>query len=222
MEAKKALLVGASGLVGSFVLDLLLKDSTYSEVRVLARRSLDLKSKNEKLQEYILDFDNLKDLPPEIFQVDDVFSCLGNTSLRVENREQYLRIEIDYPVRLAELCAKQGARSFHYVSAIGASRKSKIKYSRMKGETEYKLKAIQAKNPSMSINSYRPSFIKGPRKQFRPVELALLPVLDLLGCFMRGKFAVYRSIHAETIAKGMITRAKDFKPGFHLIDSDKI
>lgn len=220
MANKKALLVGASGLVGGYVLELLLRSSDYDEVRVLSRRPLN--KKHDKIREFVLDFSEMQNLPKDTFQVDDVFSCLGNTSLKIENQAAYRRLETDYPVNLAQLSAAQGAKTFHYVSAIGASSKSKIPYSQMKGETEDKLKVLHEKYPSMSIVSYRPSFIAGPRKEFRLVEKITLPIFSVLNPLMCGPLKKMRSIHAETIAKGMLARAKNPKQGFWLIDSDKI
>ncbi len=111
---KKALVIGASGLVGHYVLNLLLQSPDYSEVHVLARSPLVLPdSKSAKLQETILDFHKMRTLSDKIFQVDDVFSCLGTTTRKTLNLEIYRNIEIDYPVMLAEITAEQGAKSFH-------------------------------------------------------------------------------------------------------------
>lgn len=218
---KKALLVGASGLVGNYVLQHLLKNKNYEAICILSRRPLP-EIRESKVQVIVVNFEEMKTLPAETFKVDDVFSCLGNTMLKIKNMEAYRRIEIDFPVMLAELTAAQGAKSFHYVSAIGASSKSSIVYSKMKGETEDTLKAIQSKYPQMSVCSYKPSFIDGPRKEFRLIERLLLPVFRLINPLLLGPFKKMRSLHAETIAKEMIARAAKPVAGFYLVEGDKI
>lgn len=216
---RTALLVGASGLVGSYVLEYLLSDPNYTDVTVLARKPLELV--HAKLKQEIVNFDHLDSVRDSVFAVTDVFSCLGTTLGRTGEQSQYRRIEVDYPIKIAKKSLAAGARSFHYVSAIGSSSKSLFNYSRMKGETEDTLKDLQAKYPKSYVASYRPSFIKGPRREPRLVEQIALPVLSVFEVFMQGPIRKWRSIHAETIALAMIHQVSA-KAGFYLWEGDQM
>ncbi len=216
---KTALVVGASGLVGSFVLKHLLSHPEYSEVIVLGRKPLN--QTHPKLKEVIVSFDELDSVNLSLFGMTDVFSCLGTTLGRTGEQSIYRKIEIDYPVKIANKALAAGAHSFHYVSAIGSSSKSMINYSRMKGQTEDSLKKLQSQYPTTYVASYRPCFISGPRKEKRLLEQIALPVWSFLEFAMQGPFRKFRSIHAETIAKAMIAQCSA-KSGFYLLEGDEV
>ncbi len=73
---RKALLLGATGLVGRDCLENLLASDDYERVCVLTRRPLSVK--HPKLDVHEVDFDNIEACQSQ-FQVDDVFCCLGST-----------------------------------------------------------------------------------------------------------------------------------------------
>ena len=73
---RTALVVGATGLVGSHVLELLLADATYDRVHVLVRRPTG--KPHDKLTEHVVDFDHLDPALPA-WKCDDVYACLGTT-----------------------------------------------------------------------------------------------------------------------------------------------
>jgi nucleoside-diphosphate-sugar epimerase len=216
---KTALVVGASGLVGSFVLEHLLSNPDYAEVKVLARKALN--QNHPKLKQCLVDFDQLDTVDPSTFSVTDAFSCLGTTLGRTGEQSIYRRIEVDYPLQIATKVLSSGGRSFHYVSAIGSSSKSPINYSKMKGETEDSLRDLQKRYPHTCMASFRPCFISGPRKEKRLLEQIALPIWSGLEIFMQGPLRKFRSVHAETIAKAMIAQTSA-KSGFYLIDGDDI
>src|SRR5207244_13217920 len=70
--SRTALVAGASGLVGSRVLRLLLEDAAYARVTVLARRELPLSHK--KLEQRVVSFDRLAQIA-DFPRVHDVFCC---------------------------------------------------------------------------------------------------------------------------------------------------
>ena len=55
--AKKAIIVGATGLIGKELVKVLLESDLYEEVKVLVRKSVHIN--HTKLSEYIVDFENL-------------------------------------------------------------------------------------------------------------------------------------------------------------------
>ncbi len=222
-KEQKALLLGASGLVGSQLLHRLIANPEYSALHVISRRSLNGgKNSSKKLRELVLDFDRLGESPAEDFKVDHVFSCLGTTRAKTASEDLYRKIEIDYPIKAAELAIEQGTTSFHYVSSMGASKTSPFSYSKIKGEAEDKLCQLQKQHPKFAVYIYRPSFIDGTRTESRPAEKMLLPVFRALKPLMFGSFKRYAAIHANVIAQAIEKNASNTKPGFWILESDEI
>ncbi len=133
MDQRKALLAGATGLIGGHVLDLLLADPAYGEVIALVRRPLDVE--HDKLTGLVVDFDRLDEMPDPP-AADDVFCCLGSTMKKAGSKAAFRKVDHDYVVATARLGLAGGARRFLLVSAVGAGASSRNFYSRVKGEAE--------------------------------------------------------------------------------------
>ena len=220
MKKQKALLLGATGLVGREVLDLLLQSDAYDQVTLLTRRTS--KQTHPKLQEIVVDFASLGNVDKSHFQVDAVFSCLGTTKSKTPDTQQYKQIEISYPVYVAEQAMAQGAHSFHYVSALGASARSRFPYNQIKGTAEQQLQEVQAKWPQSYFVMYRPSFILGARGESRPLEGLAIFLSKGLDLFLRGPWRKLHSIHALTIAQAMVQRSLLSTQGYLILESDQI
>jgi hypothetical protein len=138
MTTRKALLVGATGLIGGYCLDTLCDDPTYSEVIALARKPL-LKA-HRKLKTIVTKFD--KNLEHELSntQAHDVFCCLGTTIKNAGSQDDFRKIDFSLVVAIAYIMRRQGAEQFLVISSMGADSKSKVFYNRTKGEMEEALK----------------------------------------------------------------------------------
>jgi uncharacterized protein YbjT (DUF2867 family) len=191
--------VGATGLIGAFLLERLLRDARYARVRAWARRPLALES--PKLETEVVDFDHLQD---RRVAADDVFCCLGTTIRQAGSQEAFRRVDYDYPVALAHAAARDGAQRLLVVSALGADARSRVFYSRVKGEMEA---AVRAAFPGKML-IFRPSLLSGPRVEARTGERIGLAVGALLGPLL-GK---YRPIHGDLVAAAMLKAALDDLP----------
>ena len=210
-----ALLLGATGLVGGHVLDLLLADPAYRRVTVLTRRPL--ARMDSKLDQRTADFDRLRD--HEIsFAVDDVFCCLGTTIAQAGSQEAFRRVDHDYVVEAARLTSEHGARRFCLVSAAGANAKSRIFYNRVKGEAEDAVRAL----PLEGAVILRPSLLLGERTGHRAGESVAQRVMPALHWMMVGRLRRYRAIHASTVARAMVRLAKERPRGVRVVESDEI
>ncbi|MGH8629527.1 MAG: NAD(P)H-binding protein, partial [Burkholderiales bacterium] len=127
--ARSAVVAGATGLVGGFVLERLLAHADYVRVVALVRRPLRLS--HDRLQTEIIDFERFASLPGP---VDDVFCCLGTTIAKAGSQAAFRRVDHDHVVALAGAAGQAGARRFLMVSALGADPLSRIFYNRVKGE----------------------------------------------------------------------------------------
>lgn len=199
-ETRTALVLGATGLVGRALVQRLLDDVRYREVRVLARRPVP--QAHAKLEVTIAAFDAL-DAQAARFEVDDVFCCLGTTLAQAGSREAFRHVDFGYVVDAARLAAQAGAGHFLWVSSIGADAHSRTFYPRVKGEAEDAIAAL----PLARWTALRPSLLLGGRDAARPGERIAAAVLTRLAPLMRGPLRRYRPIAAETVADAMIALA---------------
>lgn len=212
---KKALIAGATGLIGSHLLHLLLHNETYEQVIAIVRSPLPIK--HPKLIEQVVDFDKLEE-NPSLFAVDDVFCCLGTTIKKAGSQEVMYHIDVDYPYNIATLAQQHGAKQFLLVSAMGASPSSSIFYSRMKGELEQKL----SKLPLPSISIIRPALLLGERKEFRLGERLGAVVTKGTAWLMVGALRKYKAIEGKKVAAAMFKISQLNKSGIHIYSNDQL
>lgn len=212
---KKAILLGASGSIGSHLLQQLLDSDQYSQVLILVRKTPGLH--HPKLKELILNFDELSKYSHEL-RGDVVFCCLGTTKSKTPDKKEYRKIDYQYPLDVAWIAQTNGAESYHLVSSIGANKDSSVFYSRTKGEVERDLKAVPFKN----IHIYRPSALDGERKEKRIAETILNAVMKVINPLLSGKFKKYRSIKTSTVARAMLRQSLSDEKDIFIHESDQI
>jgi len=194
--AYKAIIAGASGLVGSALLQILLDSPDYSEVLVLVRKELSVSHK--KLVQLTVDFDQL-DHYKALIKGHALFCCMGSTRKKTPDLKEYRKVDFNYPVALAKIAAENSIAQYHLVSAIGANVSSGNFYTKLKGETE---EAVEKAGVGC-VHIYQPSILAGNRKEFRLGERIGLAVMKLIDPLLPGKYKKYRSIAAETVAIAM-------------------
>jgi uncharacterized protein YbjT (DUF2867 family) len=215
MSSTSALLVGASGLVGRHLLQLLLHESVYERIAVLVRKPLAVS--HTRLTQHVVDFDRL-DHHKKIIRADDVFCCLGTTIRAAGSQEAFRKVDFTYVVQTAALASKNGARQFLMVSSLGANVGSKIFYSRAKGKVE---EAV-SKLPFFGIHIFRPSILLGERAESRPGEKAGIAVMKLFSFAMIGPWKKYKPIHAQIVANAMVRVASAGLQGVNIFESVRI
>jgi len=196
---KKAILIGATGLIGSELLKQLLADSNYSEVKVLARRSTNLE--HPKLKEVLLNFDDLEHYKSELVG-DVLFSTMGTTLKKAGSQDAQYKIDYTYQYNTAKLAANNGVKKLVLLSSYGANASSKMFYSKIKGELD---KAVQKLNFE-SITIIRPSMLVGDRKEFRLAEKILTPIMYAFSWVPGIK--KFRPIRDIVVGKAMINSVK--------------
>lgn len=211
---KTAIILGASGLTGSIILDKLLIDDRYSTIKIFSRKSI--KNKNPKIIEKTGDLLELEKFKDD-FTADEVYCCIGTTAKKVPDRKVYKKIDYGIPVKAAKLCIENKIDTFLVISSIGANPKSSVFYSRTKGEMERDVLKENIKNTYI----LRPSFILGERGEKRFGEAIGVGAAKLFEFILVGKLKKYRAITAEKIAGAMIYLANT-KTDMPIIESDKI
>lgn len=209
------LLTGATGLVGRLCLNLLLEDPYFDQIKVITRRPL--YQVHSKLKEFITDFDKLEDLAPE-FEATTTICCLGSTIKDAGSREQFMKIDHDYPFQIARLSHRQGNKHFIVISAVGASKNSLFFYSRVKGLMEEDIKTV----PFQTISIFQPSLIDGERKEVRVMEELTLKVSRPIGRILPASLKKYSPLPAIDIAKAICHTAKSSTTGIHCYQGEAI
>jgi uncharacterized protein YbjT (DUF2867 family) len=192
---KTALIIGATGLVGSHLLDMLLKDDNFSKVKVFTRRTTGQKS--DKLEEQIIHFDD-PDEWESFVKGDVLFSALGTTIKKAGSQEEQYKIDFTYQYRMAEIAARNGVACLVLVSSAGADSGSRIFYSRMKGKLEEAIKKLSFNQ----IRILQPGILDGDRNESRPMEKLAISIARGLK-YIPG-INKYRPVHAEIVARAMI------------------
>lgn len=214
-----AIIAGATGLVGGYVLQLLLADGGYERVVAVGRR--ELTTRHPKLEQRIVDFDALDALPPsppDFPAADDVFCALGTTIKRAGSREAFRRVDHDYVVALARAGLRAGATQFLLVSAIGADPNARVFYSRVKGETEAAVRQL----PYRGIQIFRPSLLLGERAEFRIGERVATWFAPVVGLALVGPLRRYLPAQAADVAKAMVRIAHEAPRGPNVFEYDGI
>ncbi len=194
---RKAILVGATGLVGGHLLHSLLNEPAYEQAIALVRRPLLMN--NDKLAQRVVDFERLGETSGD-WEADDVFLCLGTTIAVAGSRESFYRVDHDYTVEVARLAKKRGAVRVGLVSSIGAAVGASSFYLRVKGETERDVEGLGFE----SLEIARPSLLVGDRKEKRRGEAAGITVTRAVSFAMVGVLRAYRPIGADRVAAGLL------------------
>lgn len=208
---KTAILLGATGLLGSVLLNFLLEDETYEKVKIFVRR--ESKVKHEKLEEVIIkDFEELENYQ-DLITGDVLFSCLGTILKKAKTKKNYEKIEIKFPTLFAKIAQGNGCQYFVFVSVSKADINSPKLFKQTKAKLEQELQNLELQN----LQILRPNFIMGNRNEVRAKE-DIWRVLN--AAFPMFIPASKKPIPVNTVAKFMQQVA--FKTGQGIYEARKI
>lgn len=211
---KTALLFGASGLVGSHVLNQLISNNSYSKIKLFVRTTINIS--DPKIEIIQTDFKNLENHREDI-KGDDCFFCIGTTKKNSPDKNEYKRVELEVPKQVAQIAKSNSVNSFVFISSGYADPKSSGDYLKFKGEVEEELKRLNFSK----LGIMRPSFLLGDRKEKRIGEKIGIFVFKLLSPLFLGPLKKMKPIHSATVAKAMITITQN-KVSKTIFESDEI
>lgn len=212
---KTAILLGASGLVGSQLLTLLLNSPSYTQVILFNRKVSSVK--HPKIKEILVDFSQPQSYLNAI-KGDVIFCCIGSTKAKTPNPADYRKVDYDIPLIFAQEGFKNGVQAFHLVSSLGANINASNSYLKLKGEVEDAIKKVNLN----SLYIYQPSFLTGNRLENRNIEKLASFFIRLINPLLMGSLKKYRGIQAQTVAQGMLKTSLIGTTGIHTYTSDKI
>ncbi len=211
---KTALIFGSSGLVGSHLVRLIIKNNNYNKIKLFIRSESIIS--NSKIEIIKTDFNNLEN-HKESINGDDCFFCIGTTRKNTPDKNEYIKVEYNLPVEVAKIAKENSINSFTYISSLGANPSASGLYLKNKGKTEEALKKLNF--PKLSI--MRPSILLGNRRENRIGEKIVIFVMKIFSPLFAGKMKKYKPIKVENVAKAMINVVeKNYQKT--IFESDKI
>ena len=208
----KAIVIGATGATGKYLVEELINDNFYEEVIVLVRRA-SFPAQN-KLKEIVVDFDHLENYKDYI-SADVAFSVMGTTLKDAGSKDAQRKVDYDYQYEFAKLCVAQGVNTFVLLSAIGANPTSSIFYSKIKGELEVAIQQLNFKN----LLIFRPASLKRPNSNRLGEKMMTLLVSSLNSI---GLFKKYQVIHVKDLAKALSKAVKNKVNGTNFLEVKSI
>lgn len=206
---RTALVVGASGLVGKELIKLLLEDPEYQTIISLVRNPTN--TNHPKLVEKVISFDELSKVSIESTLLDS-YCCLGTTIAKAKTKDNFYKVDFTYCYEFAKLSKSLGISNFCIVTAIGSDPKSKVFYSKVKGDVEKAISGIGF----CSTNIVRPSLLLGERQEFRLGEVIFSKISWFLEPIFMGELKKYKPIQGKQVANIMIQITKQQKQGISI------
>ncbi len=178
----KAIVIGATGSTGKFLVDELLSNADYTNIEIFVRKPTGME--NPKLKEHVIDFSKINNYK-DIIVGDIIFSCLGTTLKAAGSKENQRKIDFDIPVTFAGLAKENGVSSFVLLSSYGASSQSKVFYSQLKGKLEEKISELNFEQYII----FRPGLLlrPGTNRFAEKVMVKMLNAVNAVGLFTKFK-----------------------------------
>ncbi|WP_312390200.1 NAD(P)H-binding protein [Chryseobacterium sp.] len=203
----KALVIGATGATGKDLVNQLLYDKDFEEVHIFVRKPVDIQ--NDKLKTHIVNFENPEEWKNKI-KGDVAFSCLGTTLKTAGSKEAQRKVDYDYQYEFAKAAKENNVEDYILVSAYGANPKSKIFYSKMKGELEEAVKQLHFNK----ITIFKPGMLerKDSDRTGEVLGSRIIKFANKLGLLESQK-----PLPTDVLAKAMINSSKIKSNGYSSI-----
>ena len=214
MKFKQVTLFGATGLIGGYLLEFLLKDSDIHLINLVGRKPFHLQ--HDKINNIVIDFEDVSSISNSITGSEAVFVSIGTTMSKVNgDKLKYKSVDFDIIFNIANACKQKNISQFLYVSSLGANPNSSNFYLRLKGEIDEAVAELNLNSTSV----FRPSVLLGKRNESRPGEKILQFVMPLLDFMIPSDS---KAIKAEDVAKSMLNSTKNYKRGLQIYQYNQI
>lgn len=197
-QKMKALVIGATGATGKDLVSKLLEDQDYKEVNIFVRKPTEID--HPKLKTHIVNFEKPEEWK-NLVQGDVAFSCLGTTLKDAGSKEAQKKVDYDYQYQFAKTAKENEVDDYILVSSYGANPKSKIFYSRMKGELEQSVKDLHFNK----VTIFQPGMLER-KDTSRPGEVLGGKIIKFANKF--GILTHQKPLPTEVLAQAMINSSK--------------
>ncbi|AZN68885.1 MULTISPECIES: NAD(P)H-binding protein [Acinetobacter] len=209
---KKAIIIGATGLVGQALVSELQQSDSFETITVVVRKKLDTLDSYSKVNQLVIeDFLLLND--EDVNTYTHAFSCLGSTIKKAGSKEAFYAIDYEINAHFADLIQDKNIH-FLIVSALGANANSPVFYNKVKGELEDYLKSLSI----FKLSIFQPSLLIGKRSDVRLLEDMAQTAFKLIEKKWTKPFK-FKPVTAEQLAHTMVVAAQTQSAAFKLYDN---
>ncbi|MCU4386802.1 NAD(P)H-binding protein [Acinetobacter haemolyticus] len=209
---KKAIVIGATGLVGQALVSELQQSDSFETITVVVRKKLDTLDSYSKVNQLVIeDFLLLND--EDVNTYTHAFSCLGSTIKKAGSKEAFYAIDYEINAHFADLIQDKNIH-FLLVSALGANANSPVFYNKVKGELEDYLKSLSI----FKLSIFQPSLLIGKRSDVRLLEDMAQTAFKLIEKKWTKPFK-FKPVTAEQLAHTMVVAAQTQSAAFKLYDN---
>lgn len=194
----KALVIGATGATGKDLVNNLLQDQDFQEVDIFVRKPLAME--HPKLKIHVVNFEKPEEWKDWV-KGDVAFSCLGTTLKKAGSKEAQRKVDFGYQYDFAKTAKENEVEDYILVSSFGANPKSKIFYSRIKGELEQAVKDLHFSK----ITIFQPGMLerKNTDRTGEVLGEKIIKFANRLGIFKSQK-----PLPTAVLAQAMVNAAK--------------
>lgn len=215
VSKKRAIVMGATGLIGNKLMEELILHKAYDEILTIGRRPSEYES--DKITHLPIDFGDITTDKINL-SGDDLFIAFGTTRAVAGSKERFREIDFEYPLKVMQSAYANGVKQVILVSSLGADENSLFFYLQVKGELESALRQM----PFWGIHIFQPSLLLGERQESRIGEAIAQRLGRGLNFFTPGIVYKYKPIEATDVAKAMVNAAQAMNEGVHLYSSQEI
>ena len=210
-EARRVLLAGATGMIGTQVAKLVPPEN----LTIVARRPMQVANGVELIVAPIEDWPaRIATVRPEV-----AVSTLGTTIRQAGSQSAFRAVDHDLVLAVAQSAKDAGAQHFIAVSSVGASTKTANFYLQTKGQVEAALSALGF----VRLDILRPGLLTGARGgPARPGEALAMLAAPLTDALLHGRLRRYRSIPGNRVAAAIAKLAAVGGTGAHFHEHDAI
>ncbi|MBP7879926.1 NAD(P)H-binding protein [Acinetobacter sp. NIPH 1852] len=209
---KKAIVIGATGLVGQALVNELQQSDEFHSVTVVVRKKSDILDAYPKVTQLVVE-DLLLLNDEDVNAYTHAFSCLGSTIKQAGSKQAFYAIDYEINAHFADLIQDKNIH-FLIVSALGANANSPVFYNKVKGELEDYLKSLSI----YKLSIFQPSLLIGKRSEMRFVEDMAQTLFKLVEKKWTKPFK-FKPVTAEQLAHTMLVSALTQTAAFKLYDN---
>lgn len=204
----RAIVVGATGAVGSSLVRELLASPAFTQVTALTRRavtSFDADAGREKLRLEVVDLANLeRDSARLGAGCDAAFNTMGIGQPRKVSFEEFHRVDVEFAGAFARGARAAGVRHISLLSSVGTSITSSNRYIRTKGQAEQAVVTAGLARTSL----FRPSLLVTKQLRYGAQDWLSQTLFPVVAPLLPRK---YHQITVEDLGRAMCFNAE--RPG---------